>query len=86
MLNGHNDVIAPTINSYTSQQNLPNAQLILYPDANHGSFIQYHELFVEHANAFLTWTIQDAATTSGAERSPFPMLPAECGDDEFGPG
>ncbi len=40
VVNGHNDVIAPTVNSFTLQQNLPNAQLILYPDSNHGSFYQ----------------------------------------------
>ncbi len=53
VVQGHNDVIAPTINSYTLQQNLPNAQLIIYPDANHGSFYQYPELFVAHATLFL---------------------------------
>ena len=52
IVQGHNDVIAPTINSYTMQQNIPNAQLILYPDANHGSFYQYHDLFVDHVNLF----------------------------------
>jgi pimeloyl-ACP methyl ester carboxylesterase len=52
IVQGHNDVIAPTINSYTLQQNIPNAQLILYPDANHGSFYQYPELFVDHVNLF----------------------------------
>jgi pimeloyl-ACP methyl ester carboxylesterase len=52
IVQGHNDVIAPTVNSYTMQQNMPNAQLILYPDANHGSFYQYPELFVDHVNLF----------------------------------
>ena len=28
---------------------LPNAQPILYPDADHGSFHQHPELFVAHA-------------------------------------
>src|SRR6202046_1475079 len=41
IVQGSNDVIIPTVNSYLLQQNLPNAQLILYPDANHGSFCQY---------------------------------------------
>jgi pimeloyl-ACP methyl ester carboxylesterase len=50
---GSNDVIVPTVNSYILQQNLPNAQLILYPDANHGSLYQYPELFVRHVLMFL---------------------------------
>jgi pimeloyl-ACP methyl ester carboxylesterase len=53
IVQGSNDVIIPTVHSYTLQQELPNAQLILYPDANHGSFYQYPELFVAHATLFL---------------------------------
>jgi pimeloyl-ACP methyl ester carboxylesterase len=53
VVQGNNDVIIPTINSYVLQQKLPNAQLILYPDASHGSFYQYPELFVKHATLFL---------------------------------
>jgi pimeloyl-ACP methyl ester carboxylesterase len=53
VVQGNNDVIIPTMNSYILQQKLPNAQLILYPDANHGSFYQYPELFVKHATLFL---------------------------------
>src|ERR1700682_5101206 len=37
VVNGDDDVIIYTINSYILQQNIPDAQLILYPDANHGS-------------------------------------------------
>ena len=32
---------------------MPNAKLILYPDANHGSWYQYHEDFVFETNRFL---------------------------------
>jgi pimeloyl-ACP methyl ester carboxylesterase len=53
IVQGSNDVIIPTHNSYVLQQTLPNAQLILYPDANHGSFYQYPELFVAEATLFL---------------------------------
>ena len=51
--NGDNDIIIPTINSYLLQQHLPNAQLILYPDANHGAHHQYPKLFVQHTKLFL---------------------------------
>ncbi|MFC3654081.1 alpha/beta fold hydrolase [Dyella humi] len=53
VVNGNNDIIIPTINSYLLQQHIPNAQLILYPDANHGAHHQYPELFVQHAKLFL---------------------------------
>ncbi|MBL6615738.1 MAG: alpha/beta hydrolase [Reyranella sp.] len=53
VVQGSNDVIIPTYNSFVLQQTLPNAQLILYPDSNHGSFYQYPDLFVAHATLFL---------------------------------
>jgi pimeloyl-ACP methyl ester carboxylesterase len=53
VVNGGKDVIIYSMNSFILQQHLPNAQLILYPDANHGSQYQYPELFVRHASMFL---------------------------------
>lgn len=53
IVNGGADVIIYTVNSFILQQNIPNAQLILYPDANHGSQYQYPELFVRHVSMFL---------------------------------
>src|SRR5712664_349452 len=54
VVNGDNDVIIYSINSWILQQNIPNAQLIIYPDANHGSQYQYPERFVRHVSDFLS--------------------------------
>jgi pimeloyl-ACP methyl ester carboxylesterase len=53
IVNGGADVIIYTVNSFILQRNIPNAQLILYPDANHGSLYQYPDLFVRHVSMFL---------------------------------
>jgi pimeloyl-ACP methyl ester carboxylesterase len=53
IVNGGADVIVYTVNSFILQQSIPNAQLILYPDANHGSLYQYPALFVRHVSIFL---------------------------------
>jgi pimeloyl-ACP methyl ester carboxylesterase len=53
VVNGSNDILIPTINSYILAQHLPNAKLIIYPDAGHGSLYQYHEDFVSEVSRFL---------------------------------
>jgi pimeloyl-ACP methyl ester carboxylesterase len=53
VISGDSDVVVYTLNSLTLQQNLPNAQLIIYPDSNHAPHYQYPELFVRHASVFL---------------------------------
>jgi pimeloyl-ACP methyl ester carboxylesterase len=53
IVGGTSDIIFYTINSFYLQQNLPNAQLILYPDSAHGMLFQYPALFVEHTEIFL---------------------------------
>jgi pimeloyl-ACP methyl ester carboxylesterase len=53
VVNGGKDVIIYSVNSFILQQNLPNAELILYPDSNHGSQYQYPALFVADVTRFL---------------------------------
>jgi pimeloyl-ACP methyl ester carboxylesterase len=51
--NGESDRMVPTSNSVDLARRLPNADLIVYPDAGHGGIFQFHGEFVERANAFL---------------------------------
>jgi pimeloyl-ACP methyl ester carboxylesterase len=53
ILNGVDDVMIPTINSFYMSQNIPNAQLFIYPDAGHAAQFQYPERFLKHAIQFL---------------------------------
>ena len=53
VVNGIDDVMIATINSYYLAQNIPNALLILYPDAGHGAQFQYPGQFLKHALQFL---------------------------------
>ena len=51
--NGHADIIVPTVNSFLLQQNLPDAELVLYPDSGHGAHFQYPGRFTRQVTEFL---------------------------------
>ena len=53
VVNGKNDIMVPTINSFLLFQQLPNARLTLYPDSGHGGLFQYAESFVGEGLRFL---------------------------------
>jgi pimeloyl-ACP methyl ester carboxylesterase len=53
VVNGNNDIVVATVNSYTMQQNLPNAELVLFPDSNHGSHFQFTDSFNRYLTGFV---------------------------------
>jgi pimeloyl-ACP methyl ester carboxylesterase len=60
VVNGVHDDMVPIANSYRLVENLPNAFLLAYPDAGHGSIFQWHDSFVRQATAFLASKSSDA--------------------------
>jgi pimeloyl-ACP methyl ester carboxylesterase len=54
ILNGVNDVMIPTVNSFYMARNLPNAQLFVYPDCGHAAQFQCPQRFLVHAARFLS--------------------------------
>jgi pimeloyl-ACP methyl ester carboxylesterase len=53
VVNGVSDRMIPVRNSYFLAEHLPNATLLVYPDAGHGSLFQYADAFVTQARRFL---------------------------------
>jgi pimeloyl-ACP methyl ester carboxylesterase len=53
VINGNNDIMIPTVNSFTLSAHLPNAQLIIYPDSGHGALFQHAGAFTSHVSEFL---------------------------------
>jgi pimeloyl-ACP methyl ester carboxylesterase len=53
VVHGAKDVVVMPINAFLLAQHLPNAQLIMYPDASHGAQPQHADVFLEHVRLFL---------------------------------
>lgn len=53
VVNGVFDTMIPVRNSYFLVEHIPNATLLVYPDAGHGSLFQFHDSFVQQAALFL---------------------------------
>ena len=53
VVNGSDDIVIATVNSYILQQRLPEAYLVLYPDSNHGAHLQYPGHFLSQLQLFL---------------------------------
>jgi pimeloyl-ACP methyl ester carboxylesterase len=50
---GNKGVVVTPINAFILAQHLPNAQLVVYPDASHGAQSQHAGVFLEHSRMFL---------------------------------
>lgn len=61
VVNGVRDELIAVRNSYWLSEHLPNAALLTYPDAGHGSLFQYHFEFARQATAFLASQSPSAA-------------------------
>jgi pimeloyl-ACP methyl ester carboxylesterase len=53
IVHGNKDVVVIPINAFLLEQHLPDAQLVMYPDASHGAASQHADVFLEHARLFL---------------------------------
>lgn len=53
IVNGTNDIMVDSINSYTMVQKIPNAKLVMWSDSGHGGLFQYSRDFAKEVNAFL---------------------------------
>jgi pimeloyl-ACP methyl ester carboxylesterase len=54
IVHGNKDMVVQPINAFILAERLPDAQLIVYPDSNHGAQCQNAELFLKHAKLFLS--------------------------------
>ena len=53
VVNGDSYRMVPSENTYDLARRLPNSDLIIYPDAGHGTVFQFHADFVPKALEFL---------------------------------
>jgi pimeloyl-ACP methyl ester carboxylesterase len=53
IVHGSRDIVVMPINAFLLAQHLPDALLVMYPDASHGAQSQHADFFLEHARLFL---------------------------------
>ena len=53
IVHGNKDIVVSPINALILAEQLPNAQLIVYPDSSHGAQYQHADRFLKHIRLFL---------------------------------
>ena len=53
ILHGQKDIVVTPINTFLLEQHLPDAQILMYPDASHAAHSQYADVFLGYAGQFL---------------------------------
>ena len=53
IVHGSKDIVVAPINAFLLTRHLPDAQLVMYPDASHGAQSQHAKIFLQHAGLFL---------------------------------
>ncbi|TKC65678.1 alpha/beta hydrolase [Pedobacter hiemivivus] len=53
IVNGNEDIMVDSINSYIMLQNIPNSRLLMWSNSGHGALFQYNLDFAVEVNAFL---------------------------------
>lgn len=65
VVNGSDDIVIPTINSYYLYKHLPDAELMLLPDSGHGAHFQHVGRFVRRVTDFLDVQPHDTGLVEG---------------------
>ena len=53
IVQGHDDIPVPVVNAINISKSIPNAQIVIYPDAGHAAFAQNPDEFLKDALGFL---------------------------------
>lgn len=53
IVNGNDDIMVGSINSFNMVQQIPNSKLVLWSDSGHGALYQYHDNLVKEIEFFL---------------------------------
>ncbi|HEY0715126.1 MAG TPA: alpha/beta hydrolase, partial [Polyangia bacterium] len=83
IIQGQKDVPVPVINAINLSQNIPNARLVLFPDAAHAALFQFPAQFVQHVLDFLDPAAAEAVLPAGEHHQKAATQFVEAGDTKY---